>query len=230
MIEQRGSKKTVKRTRLDLESKLLLLAMATCIWAIAQLAWDRPIPVPLSVVAVVGLVALLANWCEESGRHAVARFAVLSVCYGVMFAACVIGIRYFFLEVLGAFLFLYNAWSAFAMLRKTGRGQNTVSVVSTAPPVIKTKSDVSSQLTLPMMPVRDMVLIPGMVTPLVVGRDFSVRALEYAKANNGEIFLATQHDGPIHDPGLERCSGSRALCELRRPAKPEPLRICLQQP
>ena len=51
-----------------------------------------------------------------------------------------------------------------------------------------------------MMPIRDVVIFPHMMTPFVVGRDSSVRALEEALAGDKKIFLATQHDASVDDP------------------------------
>jgi len=51
-----------------------------------------------------------------------------------------------------------------------------------------------------MMPVRDVVIFPHMMTPFVVGRESSVRALEEALAGEKKIFLATQHDASIDEP------------------------------
>src|SRR5467141_4410395 len=53
---------------------------------------------------------------------------------------------------------------------------------------------------LPMMPIRDVVIFPYMMTPFVVGRESSVRALEEALASDKKIFLATQHDASIDEP------------------------------
>jgi ATP-dependent Lon protease len=53
---------------------------------------------------------------------------------------------------------------------------------------------------LPMMPIRDVVIFPYMMTPFVVGRESSVRALEEAMAGDKKIFLATQHDATIDEP------------------------------
>jgi len=53
---------------------------------------------------------------------------------------------------------------------------------------------------LPMMPIRDMVIFPYMMTPFVVGRESSVRALEEALTADRKIFLATQHDASIDEP------------------------------
>jgi ATP-dependent Lon protease len=56
---------------------------------------------------------------------------------------------------------------------------------------------------LPMMPIRDVVIFPHMMTPFVVGRESSVRALEEALAGDKKIFLATQHDASVDDPRPE---------------------------
>jgi len=56
---------------------------------------------------------------------------------------------------------------------------------------------------LPMMPIRDVVIFPHMMTPFVVGRESSVRALEEALATDKKILLATQHDATVDDPRPE---------------------------
>ena len=54
--------------------------------------------------------------------------------------------------------------------------------------------------TLPMMPIRDVVIFPYMMTPFVVGRESSIRALEEALAGDKKIFLAAQHDASVDEP------------------------------
>jgi ATP-dependent Lon protease len=67
-----------------------------------------------------------------------------------------------------------------------------------------TQSKEKSELRkLPMMPIRDMVIFPYMMTPFVVGRESSVRALEEALNGDRKIFLATQHDAGIDEPRPE---------------------------
>ncbi|HZY73734.1 MAG TPA: endopeptidase La [Edaphobacter sp.] len=56
---------------------------------------------------------------------------------------------------------------------------------------------------LPMMPIRDMVIFPYMMTPFVVGRESSVRALEEALSGDRKIFLATQHDASVDEPNVD---------------------------
>jgi ATP-dependent Lon protease len=67
----------------------------------------------------------------------------------------------------------------------------------TQPKEAKDRNDLRK---LPMMPIRDMVIFPYMMTPFVVGRESSVRALEEALNGDRKIFLATQHDARIDEP------------------------------
>ena len=58
--------------------------------------------------------------------------------------------------------------------------------------------------TLPILPLRDIVVFPHQPVPLFVGRDKSVRALEEAmKSEAREILLATQKNKDDDDPGAE---------------------------
>lgn len=52
----------------------------------------------------------------------------------------------------------------------------------------------------PLLPLRDIVVFPGMVVPLFVGREKSVAALETAMAGSKEIFLLAQLDPGCDDP------------------------------
>ena len=54
--------------------------------------------------------------------------------------------------------------------------------------------------TYPLLPLRDIVVFPGMVVPLFVGRDKSVAALEAAMAASKDIFLLAQLDPGCDDP------------------------------
>jgi len=51
-----------------------------------------------------------------------------------------------------------------------------------------------------MMPIRGLVIFPHMMTPFLVGRESSVRALEEALAGDKKIFLAAQHDESVDEP------------------------------
>lgn len=52
----------------------------------------------------------------------------------------------------------------------------------------------------PILPLRDIVVFPGMVVPLFVGRDKSVAALEEVMAGDKDIFLLAQLDPGCDDP------------------------------
>ncbi|ANU08271.1 endopeptidase La [Paraurantiacibacter namhicola] len=55
----------------------------------------------------------------------------------------------------------------------------------------------------PLLPLRDIVVFPGMVVPLFVGRDKSVAALEAAMDAKRDIVLLSQIDPATDDPGRE---------------------------
>ena len=55
-------------------------------------------------------------------------------------------------------------------------------------------------ISLPLLPLRDIVVFPGMVVPLFVGREKSVAALEAAMAGDKDIFLVAQLDPGCDDP------------------------------
>lgn len=54
--------------------------------------------------------------------------------------------------------------------------------------------------SLPMLPVRDIVVFPYMILPLYVGRENSIRAVEEALSKNRLIFLASQKDISEENP------------------------------
>ncbi len=65
-------------------------------------------------------------------------------------------------------------------------------------------SEVSEQLrTIPVLPLRDVVVYPHMVIPLFVGRDKSIKALEAAMEEEKEILLVAQKSASEDDPSEE---------------------------
>ncbi|MGD2134487.1 MAG: LON peptidase substrate-binding domain-containing protein, partial [Maricaulaceae bacterium] len=54
--------------------------------------------------------------------------------------------------------------------------------------------------TLPVLPLRDIVVFPHMIVPLFVGREKSVRALERVMEGDRKIVLVTQRDPSTDDP------------------------------
>jgi len=55
-------------------------------------------------------------------------------------------------------------------------------------------------LTLPVLPLRDVVVYPHMVVPLFVGREKSIRALQAAMSDDKQILLLAQTDAQHDDP------------------------------
>ena len=73
-------------------------------------------------------------------------------------------------------------------------------------------SEVNTQ-TLPVLPLRDMVVFPNMIIPLFVGRDKSIAALEEVMQFDKQIVLVSQKNSDIEDPTAEDiykvgCSGN----------------------
>jgi ATP-dependent Lon protease len=71
----------------------------------------------------------------------------------------------------------------------------------------------------PMMPVRDMVIFPQQMTPFIVGREASVRALEEALTGDKKIFLSTQHDASVDDPKPEEIYAVGTLANIVQSVK-----------
>ena len=57
--------------------------------------------------------------------------------------------------------------------------------------------------TLPVLPLRDIVVFPNMVAPLFVGREKSVRALDVVEDGENEIMLIAQRDATVDEPADE---------------------------
>lgn len=57
--------------------------------------------------------------------------------------------------------------------------------------------------TLPMLPLRDVVVYPHMVLPLFVGRPKSIAALDAAIEQDGPVFLLAQKNPANEDPGTD---------------------------
>jgi len=58
-------------------------------------------------------------------------------------------------------------------------------------------------LQYPLLPLRDVVVFPNVVVPLFVGRDKSIKALEYAMSHEKEIFLSAQKDAKVDEPAAK---------------------------
>jgi ATP-dependent Lon protease len=68
--------------------------------------------------------------------------------------------------------------------------------------------------TLPMVPLRDVVVFPHMMIPFVIGRPSSIRALEYALIKGKRIFLSAQHDATRDNPGPDEIYTLGTICNI----------------
>jgi ATP-dependent Lon protease len=76
----------------------------------------------------------------------------------------------------------------------------------------KDKMDVIE--TLPMVPLRDVVVFPHMMIPFVIGRPSSIRALDYALVKGKRIFLSAQHDATRDNPGPDEIFTLGTICNI----------------
>ncbi|MCA1765664.1 MAG: endopeptidase La [Desulfobulbaceae bacterium] len=80
-------------------------------------------------------------------------------------------------------------------------------------------SENNSVTIYPMMSLRDIVVFPHMIAPLVVGREKSIKALEKAMEERTEIFLTTQKDASEDEPaedGIYRLGTIAKVLQLLR--------------
>ena len=68
--------------------------------------------------------------------------------------------------------------------------------------------------TLPMVPLRDVVVFPHMMIPFVIGRPSSIKALDHALARGKRIFLSAQHDATHDNPGPEEIYTLGTICNI----------------
>jgi ATP-dependent Lon protease len=64
----------------------------------------------------------------------------------------------------------------------------------------KSEKEVRIPDTLPVLPVRDIVVFPYMIIPLFVGREISIKAIDHALAADRMILLLTQKDLAVENP------------------------------
>ncbi|WP_097028197.1 endopeptidase La [Clostridium peptidivorans] len=71
-------------------------------------------------------------------------------------------------------------------------------------------------IILPLIPLRGITIFPYMVMHFDVGREKSVLALEEAMLNGQKIFLATQKEAKIEEPGEEDISTVGTFCNIKQ--------------
>lgn len=70
--------------------------------------------------------------------------------------------------------------------------------------------------SVPLLPLRGTLVFPHMVTPLEVGRERSIEAVEQSMLRDGRIVLAAQHQLAVEDPQPEDIYGVGTLCEIKQ--------------
>ena len=74
----------------------------------------------------------------------------------------------------------------------------------------------SASVVLPLLPLRDIILFPGMISQLFVGRERSIAALEEAMAGSKEVVLAAQRNAKTNDPTPEDIFAVGTVGDIRQ--------------
>ena len=68
--------------------------------------------------------------------------------------------------------------------------------------------------TLPMVPMRDVVVFPHTIIPFVIGRQSSIKALDHALARGKRMFLSAQHDATRDNPAADEIYMLGTVCNV----------------
>lgn len=71
----------------------------------------------------------------------------------------------------------------------------------------------------PVIPVRDIVIFPGVITPVFVNRPRSIKAALEAVAREGLLFITAQKEPMLDNPGIDGLYEAGALCRILRSVK-----------
>ncbi|HEY5412131.1 MAG TPA: LON peptidase substrate-binding domain-containing protein [Caulobacteraceae bacterium] len=86
-------------------------------------------------------------------------------------------------------------WQTLAAAIEAGESQPAASPAATPAPAAGT--------LLPVIPMRDLVVLPEMVIPLFAGRPKTLRAIERAMTGDRRLFIVTQRRGADDDPAAD---------------------------
>lgn len=67
---------------------------------------------------------------------------------------------------------------------------------------IKEIASSSLEHTLPLLPLKNVVILPKSIIPIIVGRPLSIKAVEYALKHDRTLFITAQRDQNVENPGL----------------------------
>jgi len=74
----------------------------------------------------------------------------------------------------------------------------------------------NNRVILPLIPLRGITIFPYMVLHFDVGREKSIAALEEAMISKQKIFLVTQKDARVEEPGIEDIFIMGAVCSIKQ--------------
>ena len=80
--------------------------------------------------------------------------------------------------------------------------------------VTSQRAELPEERFCPVLPVRDMVLFPGIIMPLFVGRPRSLRAMESALLQDKKVFVAAQVNNETEDPESGDLYKVGTLCNI----------------
>ena len=78
------------------------------------------------------------------------------------------------------------------------------------------ESEASERSVLPLLPLRDIIVFPNMISQLFVGRERSIAALEEAMSRDKEIFLAAQRHAKTNEPTAEDIFSVGTVGDIRQ--------------
>ena len=78
------------------------------------------------------------------------------------------------------------------------------------------RGDTPARMVLPLLPLRDIIVFPNMISQLFVGRERSIAALEEAMSRSKEIFLAAQRNAKTNEPSDEDIFAVGTVGDIRQ--------------
>lgn len=86
------------------------------------------------------------------------------------------------------------------MMSRSESNQNTISVITDFDGDIEKLFDINIKETLPVLALRNMVLFPGVLVPVIVGRPSSLKLVQKAKDSGEYIAVVCQKDASVETP------------------------------
>ena len=69
-------------------------------------------------------------------------------------------------------------------------------------------------LIVPVLPVRDIVIFPGVIAPLFVGRPKSLKSVEEASISDKNLLVVAQKDNSADDPSFDDLYSMGTMCHV----------------